>query len=111
MTVSSPEEAHLQVWKDQGCNTTFENADVIQTSDMVLWAVKPQYFQAALNDTKLPSSDKNRFHVSVMAGVPLDKFSGLIGTHFNSPSVRAARVMPNIAMRVGSGVSGVYFDL
>ncbi|ODM96989.1 Pyrroline-5-carboxylate reductase 1, mitochondrial [Orchesella cincta] len=70
-----------------------------------MWAVKPQYFQAALQDTQLNSSAQDKFHVSIMAGVPLDKFSSMIQSHFKVSPVRSARVMPNIAMRVSTGVS------
>lgn len=108
VTVSSPEESHLEFWKGHGCQTTFQNGDVIQSSELVMWATKPQYFQQALKETQVKDgSIPNRFHVSIMAGFPLDSFSASIASHLKCGSVRAARVMPNIAMRVGSGVSGM----
>jgi len=111
VTVSSPEASHLEVWKGHGCNATFDNLQVLQSSQLIMWAVKPQYFTAALQDTQLqmngphksPLNDK--FHVSIMAGVPLDKFSNLLQSHLKVSPVRSARVMPNIAMRVSTGVS------
>jgi len=41
-----------------------------------------------------------------MAGIELKDFSEGLSTHFSVPNISTARVMPNIAMRVGSGCSG-----
>ncbi|CAL8087083.1 unnamed protein product [Orchesella dallaii] len=108
--VSSPEASHLDVWKGHGCNATFHNVEVLQSSQLIVWAVKPQYFQAALQDTMAKMNGpqdpvQDKFHVSIMAGVPLDKFSNLLHSHLKISPVRSARVMPNIAMRVSTGVS------
>ncbi|ODM87017.1 Pyrroline-5-carboxylate reductase 3 [Orchesella cincta] len=45
VTVSSPEASHLEVWKRNGCNATAHNAEVVQSSQLIMWAVKPQYFK------------------------------------------------------------------
>jgi pyrroline-5-carboxylate reductase len=80
--------------------------DVIENADTIIWAVKPQIFSLALNETKLEMPTERKFHVSVMAGIPLNNFKSQLSSQFKGTTISAARVMPNIAMKVGAGCSG-----
>jgi len=105
LSVSCPEENLLQPWKDAGCFTSFENGEIIQRSDTIIWAVKPQMFRTALKKTIYPKPIGGpRLHISVMAGMNVANFSQGIATKFGDTSnISTARVMPSISMMVDSG--------
>jgi len=67
---------------------------------MVVWAVKPQYFQAAA----LPCAAHvgQALHLSVMAGIRSDAIARAVG------SERIVRAMPNTPALIGQGISGLY---
>jgi pyrroline-5-carboxylate reductase len=67
---------------------------------LVVWAVKPQYFQAAA----LPCAahvDK-ALHLSVMAGIRSDSIAHAVRTQ------RVVRAMPNTPALIGEGISGLF---
>ncbi|CAG7729324.1 unnamed protein product [Allacma fusca] len=104
--VSCPEEHLLVPWRDIGCATTFDNGEVIETSENVIWATKPQFFaRAAQQAGTIKNPQLKPFHISIMAGIPLATFTGtLLSTIFSSRNqVGTARVMPNVGMKVGAG--------
>jgi pyrroline-5-carboxylate reductase len=67
---------------------------------LVVWAVKPQYFQAAAAPCA-PFVSK-ALQLSVMAGIP----SGAIARASGSP--RVVRAMPNTPALIGQGIAGLY---
>ena len=101
---SSPEESHLVPWKQLGCKTTNDNGKVMDNSNTVIWAVKPQIFETAVKAT-IAKEVRRRFHISIMAGVTMDFFSQTLRNHFKDITLPVARVMPNIGMKVGAGCS------
>lgn len=103
ITTSSPEESHLVPWKKLGCHSTSSNDEVVRSSDAVIWAVKPQVFPDAAKATSTKGCDR-KFHISIMAGLPLDKFKDTLMT-CGSEEFGTARVMPNVGMKVGAGCS------
>lgn len=66
----------------------------------VVWAVKPQYFQAAA----LPCAPHvgQALHLSVMAGIRSDALARAVRTE------RIVRAMPNTPALIGQGISGLY---
>jgi pyrroline-5-carboxylate reductase len=72
---------------------------VIEKSNLIIWAVKPQIFPTALSSIKYDGSDP-KFHVSIMAGIQLMVFTKAISTQFKQSQSSTARVMPNLAMKV-----------
>ncbi len=76
-----------------GAKTTDSNQKVIDQSDVVFIAVKPQMMaDAAKSLTKVP---ENCLLVSIAAGVPISRLSELFSTN------RIIRVMPNTPCLVG----------
>lgn len=69
-----------------------------QACDLVVLAVKPQDLEALLA-TLEPASMKGRLFVSIAAGKTLAWLEARL------PGARVVRVMPNLAMRVGEGMS------
>ncbi len=67
---------------------------------LVVWAVKPQYFQAAAAPCA-PFVSK-ALQLSVMAGIP----SGAIARASGSP--RVVRAMPNTPALIGQGIAGLF---
>lgn len=75
------------------------NQAVIQASDVVLVAVKPQYLQTVFRESKNISTDQVLV-VSVVAGATCARLTGAFRTD------RVIRVMPNMPALVGSGAAG-----
>jgi pyrroline-5-carboxylate reductase len=74
--------------------------DSLSDTQLVVWAVKPQLFQAVaqpLNDL-FPQA----LHLSVAAGIRSDSISHWLGTE------RVVRAMPNTPALVGLGQTGLY---
>ena len=72
----------------------------LAAASLVVWAVKPQYFQAAAAPCA-PFVSK-ALQLSVMAGIP----SGAIARASGSP--RVVRAMPNTPALIGQGIAGLY---
>ncbi|KAK5640664.1 hypothetical protein RI129_011475 [Pyrocoelia pectoralis] len=82
-------DVHLaQNFEELGARTVFENAEVVERSDLVLLAVKPSVAPIALNDIKPALSDK--LLISIAMGVSLKQ----IMQHLSFES-KVIRVMTN----------------
>ena len=72
----------------------------LEEASLVVWAVKPQYFQAAA----LPCAPhvERALHLSVMAGIRSDAIAHATRTQ------RIVRAMPNTPALIGQGISGLF---
>lgn len=72
----------------------------LEEATLVVWAVKPQYFQAAA----LPCAAhvEHALHLSVMAGIRSDAIAAAVRTQ------RVVRAMPNTPALIGEGISGLF---
>jgi pyrroline-5-carboxylate reductase len=77
-----------------------ENKPVIEKSDVIFLAVKPQVMAEVLLELK-PLLTAKHLVVSVAAGVTLTQLSAILGN-----KARLIRVMPNTPILVGAGASG-----
>ncbi len=74
--------------------------DFLSSSDLVIWAVKPQVFkQVAL---AVAPYTAHALHLSVAAGIPSDSMALWLG------SERVVRAMPNTPALIGKGISGLF---
>ena len=73
-----------------------DNQSLVDRSELVILAVKPQYVDDALNEIQF---DKNPLVVSIVAGFRLFTLQRLTGTN------RVIRVMPNTPCLIGKGAS------
>lgn len=86
--------------KTHGFKTEKSNTDVVEASEVVVVAVKPQTFPTIAEELKR-SPFSGRLFVSVLAGIPTAKYEDSL------PGVKVVRIMPNLAIRIGKGVIGM----
>lgn len=85
---------------DVGVRTLSSANATLEEASLVVWAVKPQYFQAAALPCA-PHVDK-ALHLSVMAGIRSDAIAHATRTQ------RVVRAMPNTPALIGQGISGLF---
>lgn len=83
-----------------GVQTTTDNVNVVQNSEFLLLAVKPQNFDDVVKS--LHGVKPNKV-ISIMAGVKINKIKNALG----ASGVKVARCMPNLPCSIGSGALGV----
>lgn len=98
--VSDVNESSLVKFSDKGVNVTLSNSEVLNQSEFVLFAVKPQNFIGSVGEIENISCKK---FISIMAGVK--KLT--VKSALKSEDVKVARCMPNTPCSVGSGAVGI----
>lgn len=81
--------------------TTRDNIEAIQSSEIVVFAVKPQILAAVLNETAA-ALDMSKIVISIAAGVPLAAIEACL-----NKELRLIRVMPNIAAFVKESATAI----
>lgn len=103
MIVSDPAEARRQLFADRfNVATANDNRGVVQNSDIVILAVKPQQFRQVCAEV---AGDVRADHliVSIMAGVATSTLEAM----FPHIQARVVRAMPNLPAHVGAGMAGL----
>ena len=85
-----------------GIHVTESNTEVIERSDVVVLAVKPQSMANVLEGLR-HSLTKDHLVISVAAGISLRRLAD-----HHEPGLRFVRVMPNTPCLVGEGASAYY---
>lgn len=72
--VSGRTERSFAQWKELGAHTTLDNGEVVQKSEVIFLAIKPQMLDDALRGIKIPDSRPapGRLFISVLVGVTTD---------------------------------------
>jgi pyrroline-5-carboxylate reductase len=100
VVVEPDAERRAVLTRDEGV-TVLATADAsLAAATVVVWAVKPQAFDAAAAPCRPHVS--GALQVSVMAGIPSVRIAAATG------STRIVRAMPNTPALIGEGISGVY---
>jgi pyrroline-5-carboxylate reductase len=73
---------------------------LLQRATLVVWAVKPQSFKDAAQQSCAHTA--NALHLSVAAGIPSDSIARWLGTE------RIVRAMPNTPALIGKGITGLF---
>lgn len=98
--VSDPSESRRSLLSETyGVQVTADNQAVLDTSDVLLLAIKPQVFAtvtAALTPTR-----SQQLVVSILAGMPLSKLEAAF------PGQPVIRAMPNTPATVGAGMTAI----
>jgi pyrroline-5-carboxylate reductase len=81
--------------------TTTDNIEVVRTSDIIIYAVKPQIIAKVLKETA-DFLDMRKLIISIAAGVPLAAIESVL-----NKDLRLIRVMPNVAVAVREGATAV----
>lgn len=98
--VSDVNESSLVKFSDKGVNVTLSNSEVLNQSEFVLFAVKPQNFIGSVGEIENISCKK---FISIMAGVK----KSTIKSALKIADMKVARCMPNTPCSVGSGAVGI----
>jgi pyrroline-5-carboxylate reductase len=80
-----------------GINVADNLADLANQADVIILAVKPQDFDAVLNEMKNCAQDK--FIISIAAGISTEYIERKLG------NARVVRTMPNIPAKIGEGMT------
>ncbi len=100
---SDPVEERRRVFAEKfGVAVTADNAEAARDADVLLLSIKPQTFHAEAA-TLAAGVCKECLIISIMAGIPAGVIEEKLGA-----GARVVRVMPNLPIRVGAGVAGVY---
>ena len=81
----------------------YKNADsiasAVERSDCVLLSVKPQNFEDVLKEIATVDEYQNKLYITIAAGITVQSVSDALG------GARVVRVLPNLPMTIGMGVS------
>lgn len=92
------EEKLDQLNKDFGINLCKSNVDLVNETDVIVIAVKPQIVVSVIEEIKKHFSDK--MLITIAAGIPISVFENIIGN-----SRRIFRALPNLPLVIGEGIS------
>lgn len=84
-----------------GVQTTTDNNTVVDASDIIVYAVKPQIMATVLRETA-NRLDLSKLIISIAAGVPLAAIESCL-----EKDLRLIRVMPNVAVSVKEGAAAI----
>lgn len=84
-----------------GVAVTSDNIEAVQSSDIVIYAVKPQIIASVLKETN-KVLDMSKLIISIAAGVPLFAIETAL-----QKDLRLIRVMPNVAVSVKTGATAI----
>jgi pyrroline-5-carboxylate reductase len=102
ITCSDVRPQRLKELKDRyGIETTSDNRTVIQSSAIVIYAVKPQVMAEVLGETA-GVLDISKLIISIAAGVPLDAIQAVV-----AKDLRLIRAMPNLCVAVREGATAI----
>ncbi len=97
--VSDAMEAALKKAEELGVKTTLHNCEVVENSDIIFFAVKPQYLACVIDEIKeVVTSDK--LLISIVAGKTINWYE----TQFKE-EIKLIRTMPNTPALVGEGMT------
>ncbi len=100
LAASDPVEAlGKALVEETGVRFTNDNVGLVESSDIVVLAVKPQVMDAVLKEIAVASLE-GKVMVSIAAGVPLSRIEDLL-----PDGTRVVRVMPNTPCLVGQAAS------
>jgi len=88
---------------DFGIKTTADNEELAQKSDVILFAVKPQYFLSSIENIDKKNLN-NKLIISIMAGLSIEKIAKSLMT-----DVQISRIMPNTPALVNEAMSVICF--
>jgi len=96
--VSDVYEPALNNIKQLGVNVTTDNGFLVNSSEFILFAVKPQSLTTVLDGIKDCSPEKI---ISIMAGIKRQRIKNVF------PNAKIARCMPNTPCSIGYGAVGI----
>lgn len=105
ITASNPSTPKLDALSaDFGIQTTTDNLQAVQQSDVVVLAVKPQLMEKVcehLQQTDL----SNKLFISIAAGIQQQRLQQMLGGNY-----KLVRTMPNTPSSLAKGMTGLFAD-
>ncbi len=98
---SSPSRGNHPLLNDNKMTCTKENRLLVQSSDVIILATKPQQITQALDNLKQEFIGKCL--ISIAAGITTDKLQKMVAN-----DCAVIRAMPNTPALIGEGMSGIY---
>ena len=98
ITLSDKSAENLAKWNGTDVNTSVDNTEVCQKSDLIIYAVKPNVLPYVLDETK--DFVKDKIVISIAAGVTIKTLEKHLGSN-----VKIIRAMPNTPAQVGCGMT------
>ena len=92
------------VKSETGLNYLDTNEAVVDWSDIVIIAVKPQYYDTVLSEVS-NCEMKHKIFISIAPGITIDYVIGMLGK-----DARVVRAMPNTPAMVGEGMTGISYN-
>ena len=103
--LSDVDDEKLRILKSEfGVSTTDNNKELAESSEIVIFAVKPGQLKELLNEIKNHTS-KKKLYISIAAGIK----TNFIETTLKK-DLRIVRVMPNKPVVVHEGAFGIYYN-
>ncbi len=102
LIISDKSEALLQMYKDKyGVNTTLDNKEVVEFSDVLYLAIKPQFYEGVLEEIKDVVTPA-QIIVTIAPGKKLEWMAEKLGD-----GLKIIRTMPNTPAMVKEGMMGL----
>lgn len=98
ISVASREDSHLKKTASKFSVTLDNSYSSLENADIIVLAVKPQDLSALASEVK-EKIGEHTIIISIAAGVTIEKIKKLFGRE------KIVRVMPNIGLSVGQGIS------
>ncbi|MFH1155380.1 MAG: pyrroline-5-carboxylate reductase [Pseudomonadota bacterium] len=99
---SDVRDDQLEAIKEKyGVRTTTDNMEVVNSSEIIIYATKPQILDSVLKETA-QGLDMSKLIISIAAGVPLAAIESCLGK-----TLRLIRVMPNICAFVKESATAI----
>ncbi len=92
--------ARQRLVQQYGVSAREAASDAIGSAELVVWAVKPQSFREAAEQSRFHS--KGALHLSVAAGIRSESIARWLNTE------RVVRTMPNTPALIGRGITALY---
>lgn len=98
LSISDKNASSLDAWRECGVFASENNVNVISSSDVIIFAVKPNILPFVLEEAKAFSGDK--VFISIAAGTTISSIEKIVGEN-----AKIVRVMPNTPAKVGCGMT------
>jgi len=103
LALSDPSDSQLQSFRERGIWTTGDNRALVERSDVLVLAVKPQVMKEVLQPLADIVQARKPLVISIAAGIPVASIERWLGGN-----VAVVRAMPNTPALVQSGATGLY---
>lgn len=97
------EDQRKKIEDEFGIKTTADNNELAEKSQVILFAVKPQYFASSIENINRQNLS-NKLIISIMAGLSIEKIAKSLMT-----AVQVVRIMPNTPALVNEAMSVICF--